>query len=39
MRESVLERLTAVHPNLEIWWDSSPLVFKSWLQKMLAVFM
>jgi len=35
MRESVLERLTAVHPNLEIWWDSSPLVFKSWLQKML----
>jgi transaldolase len=35
MRESVLERLTGVHPNLEIWWDSSPLVFKSWLQKML----
>jgi transaldolase len=35
MRESVLERLTSVHPNLEIWWDSSPLVFQSWLQKML----
>ena len=35
MRESVLERLTNVHPDLEIWWDSSPLVFKSWLQKML----
>ena len=35
MRESVLERLTNVHPNLEIWWDSSPLVFQSWLQKML----
>ena len=35
MRESVLERLIGVHPNLEIWWDSSPLVFKSWLQKML----
>ena len=35
MSESVLERLTNVHPNLEIWWDSSPLVFQSWLQKML----
>jgi transaldolase len=35
MRKSVLERLTSVHPDLEIWWDSSPLVFKSWLQKML----
>ena len=35
MSESVLERLTNVHPDLEIWWDSSPLVFKSWLQKML----
>jgi transaldolase len=35
MRESVLERLTSVHPNLEIWWDSSPLVFKPWLKKML----
>jgi transaldolase len=35
MRKSVLERLTNVHPDLEIWWDSSPLVFKSWLQKML----
>jgi transaldolase len=35
MRESVLERLTSVHPNLEIWWDSSPLVFQSWLKKML----
>ena len=35
MRKSVLERLTNVHPDLEIWWDSSPLVFKPWLQKML----
>jgi transaldolase len=35
MRESVLERLTDVHPNLEIWWDSSPLVFQPWLHKML----
>ena len=35
MRESVLERLTKVHPNLEIWWDSSPLVFQSWVRKMV----
>jgi transaldolase len=35
MRESVLERLTNVHPHLEVWWDSSPLVFQSWLKKML----
>ena len=35
MRESVLERLISVHPNLEVWWDSSPLVFQSWLKKML----
>jgi len=35
MRESVLERLTNVHPDLQIWWDSSPLVFQSWLKKMV----
>src|SRR3990172_10163687 len=36
MNESVLERLVNVHPDMEIWWDSSPLVFKSWVQKMVA---
>jgi transaldolase len=35
MNESVLERLTSVHPDMEIWWDSSPLVFKSWVKKMV----
>ncbi len=35
MTTSVLERLTAVHPDMEIWWDSSPLVFKSWVKKMV----
>ena len=34
MSLSVLERLTAVHPDMEIWWDSSPLVFKPWVKKM-----
>lgn len=35
MSLSVLERLTAVHPDMEIWWDSSPLVFKPWVKKMV----
>jgi transaldolase len=36
MHESVIERLTNVHPEMEIWWDSSPLVFESWVQKMVT---
>ena len=35
MTESVLDRLTKVHPDMEIWWDSSPLIFKSWVKKMV----
>jgi transaldolase len=35
MNESVLERLTKVNPDMEIWWDSSPLIFKSWVNKMV----
>ena len=35
MNESVLDRLQNVHPDLEIWWDSSPLVFKPWVKKMV----
>jgi transaldolase len=33
--ESPVERLVKVHPDLEIWWDSSPLVFEKWAQKMI----
>jgi transaldolase len=36
MNESVIERLTKVNPDMEIWWDSSPLVFESWVNKMVA---
>jgi transaldolase len=36
MDASVLERLTEVNQDLEVWWDSSPLVFSSWVQKMVA---
>jgi transaldolase len=33
---SVLERLAAVNPSTELWWDSSPLVFETWREQMLA---
>lgn len=36
MIKSALDRLTKVHPDMEIWWDSSPLIFKSWVKKMVA---
>ena len=35
MEESPLERLAKTHPDLEIWWDSSPLVYPQWVRKML----
>lgn len=34
MAESVVERLQKTHPDLEIWWDSSPLIFDAWVKKM-----
>lgn len=36
MNESVLERLTQVNPDMEIWWDSSPLVFENWVKEMVG---
>ena len=35
MTEDPITRLTQVHPDLEIWWDSSPLVYDKWAAKML----
>jgi len=35
MTESPLERLARAHPDLEIWWDSSPLVYEHWVEHML----
>ena len=35
MIESPVERLTKTHPDLEVWWDSSPLVFEKWMQEMV----
>jgi transaldolase len=35
MSESPVERLAKTHPDLEIWWDSSPLAYERWMQEML----
>ncbi|MGA2110985.1 MAG: transaldolase family protein [Anaerolineales bacterium] len=35
MSESVVERLQNTNPDMEIWWDSSPLIFNSWVKKMV----
>jgi transaldolase len=35
MSQSPVERLTRTHPDLEVWWDSSPLVFEKWVQMMV----
>ena len=29
------ERLVELSPGMEIWWDSSPVVFENWCKKML----
>jgi len=36
MSESVVERFIRSNPSMEVWWDSSPLVFESWVRKMIA---
>jgi len=35
-RPSVLEKLQAVQPLAELWWDSSPLVYDNWRRRMIA---
>jgi transaldolase len=34
--ESVLERFLNTSTGLEVWWDSSPLVYQSWANKLVA---
>jgi len=34
-KKSVVERLAELNPETEIWWDSSPLVYRNWKKKML----
>lgn len=35
MKKTPLERLMETHPDLEVWWDSSPLVYSSWAEGVL----
>ena len=35
MKKSPLERLMETHPGLEIWWDSSPLIYSNWSEGVL----
>jgi transaldolase len=34
--KNLLEKLVDVSPGMEIWWDSSPVIFDNWCKKMLA---
>ncbi len=34
--KNLLEKLVEVSPGMEIWWDSSPVIFGNWCRKMLA---
>ena len=36
MSQHVLEKLAATNPDCEIWWDSSPLVFAGWAEKIVT---
>ncbi len=38
MTKSVIERLVEANPQLEIWWDSSPLVYEKWKARLLDSF-
>ena len=33
---NLFERLVDVSPGMEIWWDSSPVIFDNWCRKLLA---
>jgi len=33
---TVLDRLLSTAPRLEIWWDSSPLIYQNWMEKLIA---
>ena len=33
--KNLLEKLVDMSPGMEIWWDSSPVIFNNWCRKML----
>jgi transaldolase len=36
IEETILDRLMYTAPSVEIWWDSSPLVYRSWANGLIA---
>ncbi|RTZ97189.1 MAG: hypothetical protein DSY90_08530 [Deltaproteobacteria bacterium] len=34
-KKNLLEKLVEVSPGMEIWWDSSPVIFDNWCRKIL----
>lgn len=36
LEETLLDRLLQTAPGVEIWWDSSPLVYPNWREKMIS---
>ncbi|MDZ4164099.1 MAG: transaldolase family protein [Smithellaceae bacterium] len=35
-KKNLLEKLVEASPGMEIWWDSSPVIFDNWRRKLLA---
>lgn len=33
--KNLIEKLVELSPGMEIWWDSSPVIFNNWCKKML----
>ena len=33
--KNLIEKLVEISPGMEIWWDSSPVIFGNWCRKML----
>lgn len=36
MQKNIFERLTETHPELEIWWDSSPVIYEPFCDRMIS---
>jgi len=36
MSKNIMEKLQDTNPECEIWWDSSPLVYQTWANNMIA---
>ncbi len=34
--KNLFEKLAEISPGMEIWWDSSPIIFENWCAKMVA---